>query len=93
MARPLPSLRAGLFVGEQAMPKVPWHLFQDRQPRAHLVVGAIVQAEGPAGLSAANAHYPVLQGTCIRFRRWEKANPLPEGMSSGTKAKSRARRQ
>jgi hypothetical protein len=47
MARPSPSLRAGLFVGEQAMPKVPWHLFQDRQPRAHLVVGAAEHAEGP----------------------------------------------
>jgi hypothetical protein len=29
------------------MPRVPWHLFQDRQPRAHLVVGAAEQAEGP----------------------------------------------
>ena len=29
------------------MSRVPWHLFQDRQPRAHLVVGAADQAEGP----------------------------------------------
>jgi hypothetical protein len=29
------------------MPKVPWHLFQDRQPRAHLVVGAIAQPNAP----------------------------------------------
>jgi hypothetical protein len=49
MARPLPSLRAGLFVSEQAMPKVPWHLFQDRQPRAHLVVGAIAKPDAPVG--------------------------------------------
>ena len=26
------------------MSRVPWHLFQDRQPRAHLVVGALVEA-------------------------------------------------
>jgi hypothetical protein len=25
------------------MSRVPWHLFQDRQPRAHLVVGALVE--------------------------------------------------
>jgi hypothetical protein len=29
------------------MPKVPWHLFQDRQPRAHLVVGAIAELDAP----------------------------------------------
>jgi hypothetical protein len=28
------------------MSRVPWHLFQDRQPRAHLVVGALVQVAG-----------------------------------------------
>jgi hypothetical protein len=48
MARPLPPLRAGLFVGGQAMSKIPWHLFQDRHLRAHLVVGAAAQLEGPA---------------------------------------------
>ena len=31
------------------MPKVPWHLFQDRQPRAHLVVGAIAKPDAPVG--------------------------------------------
>jgi hypothetical protein len=31
------------------MSRVPWHLFQDRQPRAHLVVGAGVQATEPGG--------------------------------------------
>jgi hypothetical protein len=30
---PLPLLRAGLFLGEQSMSRVPWHLFQDRQPQ------------------------------------------------------------
>jgi hypothetical protein len=28
------------------MSRVPWHLFQDRQPRAHLVVGVLVEAPG-----------------------------------------------
>jgi len=28
------------------MSRVPWHVFQDRQPRAHLVVGAIVRVAG-----------------------------------------------
>jgi hypothetical protein len=40
------------------MAKVPWHLIQDRQARAHLVVGAIVQSDGPIGgdeLTAAQA--------------------------------------
>jgi hypothetical protein len=31
------------------MSRVPWHLFQDRQSQAHLVVGVVAQAEGPAG--------------------------------------------
>ena len=31
------------------MSRVPWHLVQDRQPRAHLVVGVVAQAEGPVG--------------------------------------------
>jgi hypothetical protein len=31
------------------MSRVPWHLFEDRQPRAHLVVGVVAQAEGPVG--------------------------------------------
>ena len=28
---------------------MPWHLFQDRQPRAHLIVAAVAQAAGPPG--------------------------------------------
>ena len=31
------------------MPRVPWHQFQDRQPRAHLVVGAIIPDDGALG--------------------------------------------
>jgi hypothetical protein len=31
------------------MSRVPWHLFQDRQPGAHLVVGTVAQADGPVG--------------------------------------------
>jgi hypothetical protein len=30
------------------MSRVPWHLFEGRQPQAHLVVGAIVQVAGSA---------------------------------------------
>jgi hypothetical protein len=41
--------------------RVPWHLLQDRQPRAHLVVGAIVQANGPAGLNDSTAALVVLR--------------------------------
>jgi hypothetical protein len=43
-SRPVPSpvLRAGFSIGEQPMSRVPWHLFQDRQAQAHLVVGALV---------------------------------------------------
>ena len=40
------------------MSRVPWHLIQDRQLRAHLVVGAIVRSDGPIGaheLTAAQA--------------------------------------
>jgi hypothetical protein len=33
---------APLFV-EQSMSRVPWHLFQNLQPRAHLVVGALAE--------------------------------------------------
>jgi hypothetical protein len=39
---PSPVLRAGFSIGEQPMSRVPWHLFQDRQAQAHLVVGALV---------------------------------------------------
>ena len=54
-------LRAGLFLGEQSMSRVPWHLFQDRQPQAHLVVGSIIQANGPAGLNDSTAALAVLR--------------------------------
>jgi hypothetical protein len=40
---------------------VPWHLFQDRQPQGHLVVGAMVQADGPAGLNDSTAALAVLR--------------------------------
>jgi hypothetical protein len=43
------------------MSKVPWHLFKERQHRAHLVVGAIVQADSPAGLSVSTAALAVLR--------------------------------
>jgi hypothetical protein len=43
------------------MSKVPWHLFQPRQPKAHLVVGAIVQANGPAALNDSTAALAVLR--------------------------------
>jgi hypothetical protein len=31
------------------MSRVPWPKFPHRQPQAHLVVGVVAQAEGPAG--------------------------------------------
>jgi hypothetical protein len=31
------------------MSRVPWHLFKDRQPCAHLVVGGLVQTDEPVG--------------------------------------------
>jgi hypothetical protein len=42
------------------MSRVPWHLFQERQPRAHLVVGAVVQADGPVGCEELTAAQSVL---------------------------------
>ena len=42
------------------MSRVPWHLFQDRQSRAHLIVGVIVQADGPAGSDELTAAQSVL---------------------------------
>ena len=41
-------VRAPLFV-EQSMSKVPWRLIQDRQRRAHLVVGVVVRGRCCAG--------------------------------------------
>ena len=45
----------------ESMSKVPWHLFQDSRQRAHLVVGAIVQANGPAGLNDSTVTLAVLR--------------------------------
>ena len=42
------------------MSRVPWHLFQDRQPRAHLVVGAAEQAEGPVAGDELKAFHSLL---------------------------------
>jgi len=43
------------------MSKVAWHLLEGRQARARLVVGAIVQANGPAGLNDSTAAQAVLK--------------------------------
>jgi hypothetical protein len=43
------------------MSRVPWHLFQDRKPHAHLVVGAIVQASGPVSLNDSTVALAVLR--------------------------------
>jgi hypothetical protein len=43
------------------MSRVPWHLFQESQPQAHLVVGALVQADGPAGGDELTAALSVLK--------------------------------
>jgi hypothetical protein len=45
----------------KAMSRVPWHLFQDRKPHAHFVVGAIVQANGPASLNDSTVALAVLR--------------------------------
>jgi hypothetical protein len=37
------------------MSRVPWPKFLHRQPQAHLVVGVVVQAEGPVGGDELNA--------------------------------------
>ena len=42
------------------MSRVPWHLFQDRKPRAHLIVGVLVLADGPAGGDELTAAQSVL---------------------------------
>jgi hypothetical protein len=43
------------------MSRVPWHTIQDRQLRAHLVVGAIVQPDGPSGEGDLTAAHAVLR--------------------------------
>jgi len=42
------------------MSRVPWHLFQDRQPRAHLVLGALVQTDELVGGDELTAAQSVL---------------------------------
>jgi hypothetical protein len=42
------------------MSRVPWHLFQDRQQKAHLVVAVIALAEGPPGDDELQAAQSVL---------------------------------
>ena len=48
------------FFEREPMSRVPWHLFQDRQPRAHLVVGVLVLADGQAGSDELTAAQSVL---------------------------------
>ena len=43
------------FYSRAPMSRVPWPLIQDRQPRAHLVVGVVAQSEGPAEGDQLNA--------------------------------------
>jgi hypothetical protein len=43
------------------MSKVPWHLFQDRQPRVHLVVDVMAQADGPTALNDSTAALAILR--------------------------------
>jgi len=43
------------------MSRVPWHLFQVRQKRAHLVVGAVAKADGPVGSDELTAAQSVLK--------------------------------
>jgi hypothetical protein len=50
------------------MSRVPWHLLQDCQPRAHLVVGVVVQAEGPVGGDALNEVRSIL-GRLVRQQK------------------------
>ena len=47
-------IKSGLFLGE-SMSRVPWHLFEKRQPRAHLVGGVVeVAADGDELAAALN---------------------------------------
>jgi hypothetical protein len=72
-AFPSPSVApasGGHLFRQVSMSRAPWHLFQDRQSQAHLVVGAIVQADGPAGLNDSTAALAVsdaLRGTKSRL--------------------------
>ena len=40
------------------MSRVPWHLFQDRQQRAHLIVAQAEQMDGPPGDQQLSAKLP-----------------------------------
>ena len=48
-------LRAGLFLGDQSMSRVPWPEFLQRQRQVHLVVGVVAKAEGPVSGDELNA--------------------------------------
>jgi hypothetical protein len=50
------------------MSRVSWPLFQDRQPRAHLIVAVIVLADGPAGGDELTA----AQSALLRLARKQK---------------------
>jgi hypothetical protein len=43
------------------MSRVPWHLFQDRQPRAHLIVALLERPEGLVGGNELTAAQAVLK--------------------------------
>ena len=76
------------------MSRVPWHLFEERQPRAHLVAGAIeVAADGDELAAALNRKRLVRQqkpngdyaATVARdaggprFISFSKMKPMPRG--------------
>ena len=42
------------------MSRVPWHLFQDREPRAHFIVGTAEWAEGPVAGDELKAFHSLL---------------------------------
>jgi hypothetical protein len=48
------------------MPRVPWHLFQDRQARAHLIVAAVEQAD------VAGDQLNAVQALLKRLVSWQK---------------------
>jgi hypothetical protein len=54
--------RAGFPIGEQLVSRVPWPIFQERQARAHLVVGVLVEvAEAGHGDQLEIAQYVLKQ--------------------------------
>jgi hypothetical protein len=48
------------------MPRVPWHLFQDRQARAHLIVAVVEQAD------VADDQLNAVQALLKRLVSWQK---------------------